>query len=139
MEDSDTDMDDDRPGTFRYYRSHLHDPIASGASISVLQYCYVRMLEKQRSRAKDTYFDRDCRLFNACCGPAQDNFRPPSLYMVKKLLGTREAHECERHVCPCDRHVYKVASPKEYQRYAEDKCPKCDMPRFDKVIHSLPC
>ena len=137
LEDDATDLDDERPGTLRYHLNHLNDPITPGARISVLQYCYVRMLEKQRSRTKDTYFDRDCRFFSACCGSAQDNLRPPSFDMVKKILGTREAHECERHVCPCDRHVYKAAQPGEYRNHAEDKCPRCQTPRFDKVTPTL--
>ena len=96
------------------------------------------MLEKQRSRTKDTYFDRDCRFFSTCCGPAQDNLKPPSFDMVKKILGTREAHECERHVCPCHQHVYNTTTPNEYRNLAEDKCPKCQTPRFNKVIIMQP-
>ena len=134
-EEEEEEEGEPRPKTLKYYLRHLHDPILPGAPISVLQYCYIRIQEKLRSKTHDTYFDRDCRFFCECCGPAEDNFRPPSLDMVRKILGTRAAHECERDVCVCDRHVFETLSPKDYRRHKEQKCPRveCRMSRFVEV------
>ena len=77
-----SDLDDNTPGTLKNYRSHLNDPITPGAPVIILQHCCVRMLEKQRSRTKDTYSDRDRRLFSTYCGPSQDYLKPPSFDMA---------------------------------------------------------
>lgn len=115
---------------------HLHDPIVPGAPISVLQYCFIRVAEKQRHKIKDSYFDRDQRFFSRCCGPTGEhdhNSRPPSFDMVKKILGTRDAKKCERHVCVCDKHVFRTAMPNEYEQYKDDRCPQCGETRFQEV------
>lgn len=140
MVEAEDDGEAPRKGTLKYFMQHLHDPIVPGAPISVLQYCFIRVAEKQRHKIKDSYFDRDQRFFSECCGPQGEhahNFRPPSFDMVKKILGTRDAKECERHVCACDKHVFKTAMPREYERYKNDKCPKCGVTRFTEVSRSL--
>lgn len=140
MVEAEDDGEAPRKGTLKYFMQHLHDPIVPGAPISVLQYCFIRVAEKQRHKIKDSYFDRVQRFFSECCGPQGEhahNFRPPSFDMVKKILGTRDAKECERHVCACDKHVFKTAMPREYERYKNDKCPKCGVTRFTEVSRSL--
>ena len=90
--DAEADGEPTRKGTFKYFMQHLHEPIVPGAPISVLQYCYIRVAEKQHHKTKDTYFDRDQRFFSECCGAQGEqahNFRPPSYDMVRKILGTR--------------------------------------------------
>lgn len=99
------------------------------------------MAEKEHHKTKDTYFDRDQRFFSECCGAQgeqagrQSNFRPPSYGMVKKILGTRDAQQCERHVCICDKHVFKTVLPRDYVLHKDDQCPKCGEKRFKKVSH----
>ncbi len=89
------------------------------------------MLKKLCAKTKDNYFDRDCRILKKGEGDSEGNLYPPSLGMVRKILGTREAHECKRHVCPCDEHVYNYARPEDYVTHRDDACPKCATPRFD--------
>ena len=121
------------PGTLRFYLQHLNDPVHPGASVSLLQHCYVCMLEKLRAKAHDNYFDRDCRIHKIGAGDVEGNLHPPSLVMMRKILGTRAAHQCERHVCPCDQHVYEYIEPEDYREHRADVCPKCATPRFDLV------
>ena len=120
-------------GTLRFYLEHLDDPIHPGASVTLLQHCYIRMLEKLRAKTKDNYFDRDCRILKTAAGEGEGNLHPPTLGMVRKILGTREAQQCERHVCPCDQHVYAFVEAGGYREHREDACPECETPRFDQV------
>ena len=128
-----------QPGTLPFYMEHLHDPIHPGASVTLLQHCYVRMLEKMRAKTNDNNFDRDCRILKTGAGEGEGNFHPPSLGMVRKILGTREAHQCERHVCLSDQHVYAFAEPGAYREHRYDECPKCATPRFDEVSAPRHC
>ncbi len=107
------------------------DPIWPGARMTVMEYCHIRMLEKQRSKTNDTQFDRDSRLVSEYYCP-EGNFVPPSFYLVRKLLESREAQECERHVCTHDKHVFPPALPSEYHQHRDDECP-CGERRFDEV------
>ena len=125
------------PGTLRFYLQHLEDPVHPGASVTLLQHCYIRMSEKLRHKTHDNYFDRDCRIHKVAAGDGVGNLYPPSLVMMRKILGTRAAHQCERHVCPCDRHVYGYVEPEDYREHRANACPKCATPRFDLV--RVPC
>ena len=121
------------PGTLRFYLKHLADEIYPGASVTLLQHCYVRMLEKLKAKTKDNYFDKDCRILKTSAGDSEHNFYPPTLGMTREILGTREAHQCERHVCPCDQHAYPYVPLEEYWEHREDVCPDCATPRFNQV------
>ncbi len=121
--------------SLEFYKARLGDPIWPGARMVVIQYCWIRIKEKLRSKTKDTQFDRDSRLMaEYFCPPG--NFVPPSYYLVKKLLRTHEAQECERHVCVCGHHAFAKLMPHQYNEHAEQRCPlpDCNELRFDKVF-----
>lgn len=120
----------DIQGTFAFYKSHLDDEVYKGARCTLRQYCYEQLLARyedslsQKALANRLTFDHDT-------GP-EPNYVPPTVYMWSRLVGVGDISHFERHVCPCEFHVYDHAHPDQWHALGDDTCPHCNETRFYK-------
>ncbi len=63
----------------------------------------------------------------------QGNLLPPSLYLMKKVIGVREPVDYEHHVCRNDCMVFTDLARDQWPQHAADKCDKCGAQRFEAV------
>jgi hypothetical protein len=82
--------------------------------MTVLQFAYVLLHEKRASRLGDGALDRLLRLLQEVILPA-GNHCPPSLHVLKRVLGVGQVSKYEQHVCVNDKcrfaYVPKTAIP----------------------------
>jgi hypothetical protein len=64
----------------------------------VLQTAVIQLAAKRKARVTDSYFEEMCRL-NATKLMAPGNFYPRSYYLMKKVVGTKDARDIQ--VCAC--------------------------------------
>eukprot|EP00967_Tisochrysis_lutea_P132379 scaffold231014_cov17-Tisochrysis_lutea.AAC.1 len=76
----------------------------------------------------------------------QPNNIPPSLHLVRAIIGCKELWELEYHVCPCHMHAYEPLHPSQWvaverqqqqqqqQQEPELFCPRCGHARFKTVV-----
>ena len=122
-----------KPGTAAYYNSVRHEPVWLGATTNVEQYAYYLLIEKRNSRQRDTAFDKHVRWLHAI-GLPQPNLLPPSLYLIRKLIGCKDVVDYEYHICVKDCHSWDFLHPRDFDAHAADKCPVCKEPRFHRPV-----
>ena len=86
-------------GSGKYFKSHLDDPLFDGARVTLREALYAILSEKRHGQIKDTSFDNYMWYLHYLLLPP-GNFLPPSLYMVKRVIGVPELWEYERQACP---------------------------------------
>lgn len=95
-----------------------------------MQACFLALYMKRRHHQTDQHFEEECKLNHSVRLPP-GNTHPSSLYMMKKLVGCREVHEVEQHVCVNDCYKFKKLQPQQYRTAVFERCPKCHELRFD--------
>jgi ssDNA-binding Zn-finger/Zn-ribbon topoisomerase 1 len=116
----------------KFYLTNLQTPLYPGCKITVIGACYVLANEKVEGRMSDKSVDRMCRYMSDIILP-KGNLHPPSLYLLKKCLKVQDADSFEVHVCIKDCHRFPKLRKSQYHNHLDDKCPKCQHPRF-KVV-----
>lgn len=116
----------DQPGSAAYYIARRHSLVCEGWSVTLLEFCQVRLGQKLEGGQRDGHFDRDLRFLSDIAPPG--NLFPPSYYMLKKVLGVSDVAEAERHVCVKLCHSWPYTPNSAYDKH--DACPKCEEPRF---------
>ena len=101
----------------------------AGAKMTVLQFAYVLLHEKRASRLGDGALDRLLRLLQEVILPA-GNHCPPSLHVLKRVLGVGQVSKYEQHVCVNDKCRFAYVPKKQYAAHANDTC-ACGERRFD--------
>lgn len=76
-------------------------PIYEGANITVIQSAYVMLSLKRKGRIRDGAFDMCIRVIHDVMLPAGNLF-PPSLYMMRRVIGCRTLEDVSIHVCVND-------------------------------------
>jgi hypothetical protein len=116
----------------KFYLANLHTPLYPGCQLTVIGACYVLANEKIDGRMSNKSVDRMCRYIADIILP-KGNLHPPSLYLLKKCLKVEEADKFEMHVCTNDCYRFPKLKKSQYHDHRDDKCPKCQQPRF-KVV-----
>jgi hypothetical protein len=127
---------DEAEGTAAYYRSKSEEPIYPGARVTVLQACYCLLTHKLSNKFGDVAFDELLRLLHEVFLP-EGNLLPPSLYILRKVLGCSNWDEFELHVCSnpnCGAHVWPYLPRAQYEEHKDDACPCCATARFKPEI-----
>ncbi|KAF5826660.1 hypothetical protein DUNSADRAFT_2408 [Dunaliella salina] len=136
VSDDDTDTNA-RPGTGRYYRERLKDPVFEGCKINVLQLVFFFLTWRSRSRLSRKNMN-DLLRFLSLLMPS-GSFFPSSIAQMKSCFSIEDWRKYERHVCArdhCEGHYWGYLPREEWGNHEEDACPKCDGSRFKEVIHS---
>jgi len=111
-----------------FYIRNMHRPVCPGSPLTVLQLCFLRLLEKQQCKVSDTYFDRECRSVKAML--PEGNLYPPSLYMMQRIIGCPDVADFEKHVCINDCHIFEDCARGRWEEIKDQCCPECAAPRF---------
>ena len=109
----------------------------AGSELTTLDYSTLMLDFKATSRCTDEAFDVHLR-FVACCLVPQPNHCPPSLYLMKAVVGVEEWQAYQFHICPnpnCpDGYVWEDdVLPSHHNAHQDDACPSCHAARFEKV------
>lgn len=120
-----------KPGTAANYDNLRHEPVWSGVTVSVEQYSYYLLVEKRNSKQRDTAFDKHVRWLHAV-GLPQPNSLPPSLYLIRKLIGCKDVVDYEYHICVKECYSWHFLHPRDFEAHAADNCPVCMEPRFHR-------
>ena len=84
---------------------------------------------KAASHRRSGEFDMHCRLLSeVIMGPG--NLVPPSLYLMKKVVGCEDADAYACHVCVKDCMSWDHLDAAEWHLHAHDECGKCKQSRF---------
>lgn len=97
------------------------------------------MLEwRQANKVTDTAFGQLLKLLHSTS--PQPNIIPPSLHLVRRILGCAELWQLEWHVCTCHNHAWLPLDPQHWAVPPADAaappaagelaCPHCDASRF---------
>jgi hypothetical protein len=115
-----------KEGTAKWYRYLLYP----GSKLTLEQFIFLRLHEVRSGNTTDAFASSLFRADHKYVLP-RDNICPPSLYLARRILGFKEPHEYEYHVCSCERHNFGPAGkPSSYN--LEEKCPLCSSTRFYK-------
>lgn len=66
----------------------------------------------------------------------QPNFMPPSLHLMREMLGVEDWSKYEHHLChdaKCKGYVWQNIGRDEWDDHRHDKCPNCSGPRFKTI------
>ncbi len=78
---------------------------------------------------RDGNFNRVLRMNHDCILP-EGNLCPPSLYIMRKVLGILDAADFQYHVCVKDCHSWDHTPKASWKAHAGDQCPECGAQRF---------
>lgn len=130
-----------KPGTVEYYKSHMEHPVTRGVDLEgnpVDSRVTVRelimailTLHLRYNISKDCMDVFLCLFANVVPGV---HFIPRSVYMLRKVTGTPDHSQFQKHVCAakgCTGHVYPDLPDRDtWLDHIDDECPKCNHPRF---------
>jgi hypothetical protein len=94
------------------------------------QACFLALSQKLRHHQTDKHFEEECKIKHNLEYPAGNSY-PTSMYMMRKLVGCREVHEVEQHVCVNDCCKFNKLQPSQYRDAVDQKCKVCGERRFD--------
>lgn len=129
IEAEDEDDNINKEGSTAWHRARLGEHIFPGARVSLMQHLYFLLEWKHSGRVNDEPFDRLLRYLAELCCPEGNNL-PRSIYKFNKLVGVGDLDEYERHVCPCDQHLFPKIHSKQWRQFSEERCPHCHLSRF---------
>jgi hypothetical protein len=95
-----------------------------GAKVTVLQQAMIKLCWKRDNNIKDNAFDELCKTAHHVELPA-GNFHPPSLYLMKVVLGVDSVADFDRHMCVMECAAFPPLPPDQWLEHREDKCSKC--------------
>lgn len=105
--------------------------MSAGSEVTVGQFSFAFLKEKTASRTRDTAADRQLRFLKEVCFPA-GNHVPPSLYVIRKMLGVPDPRDFEMHVCVGDKCLFTPRAQSEWLAHCDEKC-DCGHMRFRMV------
>lgn len=105
--------------------------LSAGSKVTVGQFAFAFFKEKIASRTRDTAADRQLRFLKDVCFPAPNN-APPSLYIVRKMLGVPDPRDFEMHVCQGDKCLFTPCAQSEWLAHCDETC-ACGHKRFRMV------
>ncbi len=118
-----------------WYLHNRHRPVFPGSQLSIQQAAYMAMSIKREHAMRDAAFEGMCGMIAHCLLP-KGNVFPPTLYLMKRILGAREAAEYERHVCVKECYSWPPLPRAAWPAHAADTCPKCGEQRFQQATGS---
>lgn len=122
-----------------YYIDRVQEPIYEGASMTVGQAAFVHAHIKRSHNTKDEAFDKEMYILANFTLPLPNLF-PPSLHIVKAIIGVPYIHQFECHVCPNDcyswGHTPQLLWDSPELLLGNQKCPGCNAARFNRRLLS---
>lgn len=118
-----------RRGSAAWWQEQKDKPIFEGAVLTVLQTAFVLLSLKGSAGMRSTLLDMLCRLMHSTILPAGNLF-PPSVHILRKLVGCKSLRHYEHHTCINDCHTWDPLPEKDYQAHGDDTCPCCKEKRF---------
>ena len=121
-----------KAGTAAWYRERLHEPVYAGASLTLLECCYLWLSMKLEGNVRDGQFDREARVMHDIMLP-QPNIFPPSFYLFKQIIGCKAVQDFECHCCPNECKSWGPLPQNQWAVHEQDVCFKCGSGRFKRV------
>ncbi|GLI64632.1 hypothetical protein VaNZ11_007950 [Volvox africanus] len=120
--------------TVEAYKERLDDPlwrvtvnngdgvvVCQEARITVGQFGYAWLKEKMAGRVRDVVADRQLRFLRDICLPP-GNHVPPSLYVLRKMLGIPDPRDFEQHTCLSEKCRFPPLPTKDWMDHRDDTC-----------------
>jgi hypothetical protein len=121
-----------RFGTVAWYQAHMHDNVYSDSKLTLMQVVYFFLMWKRQYRvgrkAMDSFIN-----FMSLLLPSSGNILPPTLHLFQRVIKAADWQQYELHICSregCTGHAWEYLHPSEWLSHQDDKCPKCNGPRF---------
>lgn len=102
-----------------------NEPIFKDAPFTVLQLCWLILMEKARSKVRDEAMNNILKLMSTLLAVIPGALFPTSLYAALRVVGANGANSSIEHLCPCCGDLFHHLSPDQYWQHVDDACRRC--------------
>lgn len=111
------------------FTDRMDEPFLQGCTTSLRSFLVALFRIFVEEQMKVSTFENILKLLDKVFKPLSADF-PTSLYLVRKVLEVPEFDAVEEHICICEGHIFQHAKKQEWNKYKNEKCPKCKEYRF---------